>query len=103
MMNCTSQAKQFITRGNAGRNLYSEALMHAIEDVPLKNAMRHELTRPLLGWDRHSIRDLVPRKDYEPKLLNHAEGIDPENESPKSNRVWLVSEDNHEGKLRMTL
>ena len=68
-----SQARQFISRGNSGRSLYGEALMHAIEDVPLRNAMRHELTRSLIGWDKRSIRDLVPGEDYEPKLLNQAE------------------------------
>jgi tetratricopeptide (TPR) repeat protein len=67
------QAKQLITRGDADRNLYSESLMHAIDDEPLRNALRHELTRPLISWDKDSLLDLIPGEDYEPQLLNHAE------------------------------
>ncbi|MCG8637089.1 MAG: tetratricopeptide repeat protein [Desulfobacterales bacterium] len=70
------QAKHLISNGNASRNIYSEALMHAIDDAPLQDALRHALTRPLIGEDNECLKNLLPDEDYDPKLLDHAQRLE---------------------------
>ena len=67
-----SQARRLISDRKAIRDIYNEALMHAIEDAPLQNALRLALTRPLIGKESKLLKDLLPGEDYEPRILEHA-------------------------------
>ncbi len=66
------QARQLIARENTCRNLYSDALLHAMDhDAPLQQALRTALTKPLIGKTPDFIQNLLPGEDYEPKILDH--------------------------------